>query len=274
VLVTSKALFGGTVFGLPVLRSLRGGPLLPRPKRAARGEYIVALGDSITAGVGDEINERTPDPAGRRNRKRGFTPILSELLSFRLRQSVEVVNEGVGGTTAGGCPRSGISRLMSTEARHTSSRYWLIMFGTNDSGRNVPSGKDLQPGDYGYHESFKDYMQRIITSLQHAKKIPILAKVPAITNVTPARDRLIRDYNIVIDQLVASNELPVTPPNFYAHFERHPEHLCNGIHPNRSGYEAMARLWCEALVESRIVGNRNARSYFGGLAPRLVRRVR
>jgi len=78
----------------------------------------------------------------------------------------------------------------------------------------VPSGKGLLPGDAGYSGSFKDSMQRIITNLKQAKKIPLLAKVPFVVNASASRDKLIRDYIVVIDELVAANNIRVTPPIF------------------------------------------------------------
>jgi lysophospholipase L1-like esterase len=271
VITRPRELFAAPVFVLPFIRGLRAKGLFPSLRRCCASECIVAIGDSITAGVGDDL-DRDATTENDRMRNRGFTPILSELLSCRLQRPIKVINEGLGGSTSGKQGRSGLARLASTEARHPSSRYWLIMFGTNDSKCGIPSGKDLRPGDRGYEDSFKDYMQRIITRLKRAKKTPILAKVPAIANATPDRDRLIRDYNVAIEQLVAANQLPVTPPDFYAHFQCHADQLSNGVHPNRDGYRAMAYLWCNTLMQGRVFAA--AHGHRADLKPRLmVRRL-
>ncbi|MFO0752913.1 MAG: hypothetical protein U0411_06265 [Thermodesulfovibrionales bacterium] len=44
------------------------------------------------------------------------------------------------------------------------------MYGTNDSASKIPSGLGLQPGSQGYTNSYKDYMQRIITAVLAAGK--------------------------------------------------------------------------------------------------------
>lgn len=52
-----------------------------------------------------------------------------------------------------------------------------------------------------------------------AGKIPCLAKVPYTTS--PSIDiSSIREYNVVVDELVAANNISVTPPDFYAYFQK------------------------------------------------------
>jgi lysophospholipase L1-like esterase len=216
------------------------------------GRYFVAMGDSITNGTGDDIASDDASSDGR-NVGRGFTPILNDLLSTQLGRPVTVMNEGLGGTTAGKASGSGASRVASTIARHAESKYWLIMFGTNDSARSVPSGKGLSPGQSGYSGSFKDSMQQIITSLKNAGKVPILAKVPFRRNAFASVDQRVRDYNVVIDELVVANAIAVTPPDFYTFFKQNPQLLPDNVHPNGLGYQAMAQLWFDALAGSGLL---------------------
>lgn len=218
----------------------------------AQGRYFVAMGDSITNGFGDDIAGDDASSDGR-NVARGYEPILNDSLSTLLARPVTVLSEGLGGTTAGTGSGGGRNRISSTIARHVQSQYWLIMFGTNDSKRPIASGKGLLPGSGGYSGSFKDSMQRIITSLQQANKTPILAKVPFNSSASAAQDRLIQDYNIVIDELVIANGISVTPPDFYTYFKQHPTQLSDSIHPNGTGYQAMATLWFNALAGSGIL---------------------
>jgi len=218
----------------------------------AKGRYFVAMGDSITNGTGDDIAGDNAS-SDQRNISRGFTPILNNRLTAQLGLPVTVLNEGLGGTTSGTGGAGGSGRINSAKQRHTESQYWLIMFGTNDSKRPIRSGKGLQPGDSGYSGSFKDSMQRIVTSLKQSSKIPVLAKVPFIRNASASQDRLIQDYNIVIDELVAANAISVTPPDFYTYFKQNPGQLPDNIHPNGAGYQAMAELWFNALAGSGIL---------------------
>jgi lysophospholipase L1-like esterase len=83
--------------------------------------------------------------------------------------------------------------------------------------------------------------------------MPILAKVPFFVNASASQDALILDYNIVVDELVQANNIPVTPPNFYAYFKQHPGQLPDNVHPNGNGYQAMAQLWFDALAGSGIL---------------------
>lgn len=225
------------------------------------GAYFVGLGDSITQGVGDDAPSDDSSADGR-NVNWGYTPILNDLLSIGFSKPFTVLNEGLPGTVS----KHGLDRLTATKARHAKSQYWLILFGTNDSGgaMPVPSGFGLQSGDSGYSGSYKDNLQRIITSLKNAGKIPLLAKVPVAlgpcsdctpyTNpLTASRNLLVQEYNQVIDELVAANAIPVVPPDLFTYFANHQNQFSDNLHPNGNGYAAIADLWRTALVASGIL---------------------
>ena len=55
--------------------------------------------------------------------------------------------------------------------------------------------------------------------------------------------------NVVVDELVAANNIAVTPPDFYSYFQKHPYEIPDGIHPNKIGYESMANLWFIASTQ-------------------------
>jgi lysophospholipase L1-like esterase len=204
------------------------------------GEFYVAVGDSITLAGGG----------------RGYEPTLSDLLRKSRGYPNTVANWGVSGATSAAGSKF-ISLTLSTVPR---AKYFLIMYGTNDASLPgpVPSGKGKRPGDEpisergivvipGYRGSYKDNLQRIISAILAAGKIPYLAKVPYTEN--PSIDiSAVREYNVVVDELVAANGIAVSPPDFYAYFQKHPEELPDGIHPNKIGYESMANLWFIALT--------------------------
>jgi lysophospholipase L1-like esterase len=129
------------------------------------------------------------------------------------------------------------------------AKYFLIMYGTNDASLPgpVPSGKGKWPGDPGYRGSYKDKLQRIISAIRSAGKIPYLAKVPYASKRSIDISS-IREYNMVVDELVAANGIAVPPPDFYAYFQEHPDEIPDGVHPNRTGNEAMANQWFTALT--------------------------
>ena len=192
----------------------------------------VAVGDSITFGSNDDI------PAD----GIGYEPILSNLLPV----SNLIANEGVGGVSSA----DGAAFISATLSKYPVANYYLVMYGTNDAdtffGGPTPSGMGLHPGNAGYSGSYKDNMQRIISAIVLAGKTPYIAKVPYTT--LPRYDLLsIQEYNVVVDELVAENGIPVTPPDFYSWFLSHTSQLADGLHPNGTGYQSMANLWSSAL---------------------------
>ena len=106
----------------------------------------------------------------------------------------------------------------------------------------------LLPGEAGYAGSYKDNMQKIISAVLAAGKMPFVAEVPYTSD--PLRsDAMIQEYNVVIDELVLTNNISVIPPPFYAYFQTHLGELADGFHPNGTGYRSMADLWFDALTK-------------------------
>ena len=207
------------------------------------GEYYVAVGDSITLADGG----------------RGYEPMLGDLLRDSKGFPVTVANRGVGGATSA----AGANLISSTLPTVPWAKYFLVMYGTNDASLPgpVPSGKGKRPVDPvieergivvipGYRGTYKDNLQRIISAILAAGKIPCLAKVPYTTDRSIDISR-IREYNLVIDELVTANHIAVAPPDFFAYFQKHPDEIPDGIHPNLSGYESMANLWFIALTQKK-----------------------
>jgi lysophospholipase L1-like esterase len=192
------------------------------------GESYVAIGDSITGGSHDDI------PAD----GIGYEPILGNLLGAM------IANEGV----AGDISADGAALISSTLTNYPSAQYYLILYGSNDAFiPAVPSGMGLNPGDDGYIGSYKDNMQRIISSVLGAGKTPYLAMVPYST-YPGLSDWAIQEYNVVIDELAVANDISVAPPDFYTYFKVHEDELADLLHPNGFGYQSMADLWSIALA--------------------------
>ena len=193
------------------------------------GEYYVAVGDSITRAGG----------------KRGFAPTLSELLKNSKGYPNTIANRGVDGATSA----EGAKLINFTLSTLPMAKYYLVMYGTNDArlGVYVQSGKGLRPGEPGYNGTYKDNLQNILSAILAAGKIPCIAKVPH-TSWWNIDIMSIQDYNVVIDELVVANSIAVTPPDFYTYFQKHPDELADGLHPNKIGYESMANLWFQALT--------------------------
>ena len=217
------------------------------------GDYYVAVGDSITLGEGDDYPPDDVSLDGR-NSGGGYETILNDLLTSVNQYPHTVVNEGVSGSTS----VQGLAIMPEIVERHPAAKYYLILYGTNDSTHTVPSGMGLVPGNPGYNGSYKDYMQQIISIIAGAGKIPILAIVPIAYGPcgscppftdpdNEARNILIWEYNVVIDELVVANGISIIPPDFYSYFRAHPEQMSDNYHPDGSGYQSMANLWFNAL---------------------------
>jgi lysophospholipase L1-like esterase len=58
----------------------------------------------------------------------------------------------------------------------------------------------------------------------------------------------------VIDELKESNNIPVTPPDFYCFFENNTDQIADALHPNGYGYQSMAAIWHDALIGDRYPG--------------------
>jgi lysophospholipase L1-like esterase len=202
------------------------------------GEYYVAMGDSITEGFADDIPSDDISQDGRTTGG-GFEPILADSLANSLGHPAVVYDEGIGGDSS----IDGIDQTQRVLQKYRDATHILIMYGTNDV---EPTGQGLHPGDAGYAGSFKENMQRIINDVKSAGKIAVLAKLPPNYSA-PNRDADMQAYNVVIDELVTENGIPITPPDFHSYFAAHPDQLVNGLHPNGLGYQAMAQLWLDAL---------------------------
>jgi lysophospholipase L1-like esterase len=209
------------------------------------GEYFVAFGDSITSGDKDNLH-RDDISADGRDTGGGYPPVLNDLLTANKGYPHTIVNAGFGG----GISYDGQQRITQVIALNPDSQIYLIQFGTNDAGGRVASGMGLSRGDPGYDGTFKDNMQRIIDAVVAAGKTSILAKVPATNYIEPTKttvNNLIQQYNVVIDELVSTNGITVSPPDFYSYFDTHHKELADAIHPNGEGYRSMAQLWFYAL---------------------------
>ena len=218
------------------------------------GDYYIAFGDSITCGLDDDPTSPA-DNTSRDGRNSatctanggGFPPILNDLLTAEKGYPHTVVNAGHPGDKAA----DGLARLPAVLAAHPKAQYVLLLFGTNDAVDNTQTSLEL----------YKAAMQNMIDLVKGAGMTPYLAKVPYIKGDIPGsnlRDRqrqLIQDYNAALDELASENGLSTPLPDFYTYFEQHQDEIGapgapsgTVYHPTAQGYQALARLWCTALV--------------------------
>ena len=147
------------------------------------GDEYIGIGDSITAGQGDnfaadDISDDGRDSGG------GYEPILNDLLSADTGFANVVKNEGVGGRTSA----AAVNKMSGMLNAHPGADFVLLLFGTNDSKPDapVPSGLHLHPGDAGYASSYKANMQALISAAVARGMLPVVAKVPIAYGSSPA----------------------------------------------------------------------------------------
>lgn len=221
------------------------------PKVGTGGIFLVALGDSITGGLGDDLPADDISMDGR-NTSGGYQTVLNDLLSADNPIPVTVLNEGNAGETSS----EGVLRMMAVVERTPAAQAYLTIYGANDSSESMPppSGAGLtctslnpiSGCDSGYLGSFKHNMQRMINAAADAGKQLILAKAPPHLTNGP-RDALIQGYNNAVEQVVTENGFGYTPPDFHTFFSANPGLMVDALHPNGLGYREMADLWCQSL---------------------------
>lgn len=227
----------------------------------SKEHLYVTLGDSITFGYGDDIPNDDESYDGK-NVGGGYQPILNDLLTvYKNGFPFDIVNEGIDGTTSA----DGVLTIESLLIQYPEAKLFIVQYGTNDSNPmlQVPSGKGLNVGDYGYAGSFKDNLQRIVSAVKDAGKEICIAKPPIVVHYADPdldpRNILLREYSEVIDELVyyPTNTIAIEPPDFYNYFReidpitnkpRYYDQYIDGLHLNGKGYQSMAKLWFNALI--------------------------
>ncbi len=207
-------------------------------------ENYIAVGDSLTDGLGDDIAYDNVSADGCFS-GRGYPPVLiSKLDKLKNRKHI-VIGSGVNGGTSFDGSKS-IGSILGGDSMH-----YLVMYGTNDS-TGAAGGLNTTKSE------FKKNMQSIITQIHDAGKNAYLAKIPPTlgkTNNGPIyenidqgpRNLAIQEYNRAIDELVHENGINITPPDFYNHFKDRPDLYFDNLHPNGRGYQDMAELWAQSL---------------------------
>ncbi len=105
---------------------------------------------------------------------------------------------------------------------------------------------------------FRKNMQEIIDQIRARGKNVYLAKIPPVLGENNtgekyknldlgARNKLIIEYNKVIDDLVRENGINVTPPDFYNYFKSRQYLYSDNVHMNGKGYQSMADQWFQKL---------------------------
>ncbi|NNF99955.1 MAG: hypothetical protein HKM93_11300, partial [Desulfobacteraceae bacterium] len=219
------------------------------------GKVIIAGGDSITNGVGDEFTANNSS-SDERNVSRGYTPILEEALSGDIAQPIIVHNEGIGGATSAKLRL----RLDETIDRYPNTQFLIAIIGSNDISGSMPTLSGVTcteqmflDGDPACVGTFKDNVRDIILNAIAEDITPILAKIPYRNDISTEDHALIQEYNEVIGDLWFEHSLDVIPPDLYTYFFNNQGQLSDGLHPTDDGYRQIAEQLRTAINSSGIL---------------------
>jgi lysophospholipase L1-like esterase len=201
------------------------------------GDYFIAVGDSITNGIGDEIPWNNDSLDGRIVSSQGFQARLADRLTATTRLPQILFNEGIGGDTAARMEL----RIDSILERHPSANKILLMIGTNDSGIRVAP------------DVFGNTVSRIVGKM-NGRQVWLAKPMPTFIinsdwTLDGPRNSFIADYNVRINQIAQSNLNAFLGPNFYSRFSDRIDLYQDYLHPNDTGYVFMADRWHDVLVQ-------------------------
>ena len=181
--------------------------LVPAPARAAR--VLVALGDSLTAGLGVAADEAYPARLEARLRREGF--------------DYRVVNAGVSGDTAA----AGLRRL--DWVLRAAPEVVIVALGANDGLR----GQDPR--------ATRESLERIVARLRRAGARVLLAGMRVPPNYGP---EFARAFARVFPEVARRQTVPLMPFLLEGVAADPRLNQADGIHPNAAGHQAIAdRLW-------------------------------
>ena len=222
------------------------------------GDYFVAVGDSISNGIGDNYAADNIARFGRIIAFQGFeAPLTDKLNNNEAVTNNLVANEGVGGDESFD---AAFTRVESILARHPGATEMLVLLGTNDALSTIPSG--LGCSGAACDGTFKGNMQILVDKLRWldypANTIPsnitplVSLTPPAWHSITPwtssTNDR-IRNYNTVIKTEISGVSvgadlfgyfMPSSTRNYASLF-------ADNLHPNGLGTEVVSCLLYNAV---------------------------
>jgi lysophospholipase L1-like esterase len=197
------------------------------------GGYSIAVGDSITNGIGDEIRVNDDSDDGRIVSAYGFVAPLNNALTIASGRPQIVFNEGIPGIRSVDLTGPTLDSILE---RHPGARSMLLLIGTNDASSGPAGVADTV---------FRD---NLIIAVNSALLDPVIdrvyiAKIPPRYDL-PSRNPIIETYNLRIDEVVNSdpNDDVLPGPDLYTLLVGQQATLYDstGLHPNDAGYQAIA----------------------------------
>jgi lysophospholipase L1-like esterase len=211
---------------------------------AIGGDYVVAIGDSITNGIGDTYAADNDD-ALRVFSNTAYASVLANRLEAMPPTEVIIYNEGIGGDDAAAAD---LLRLQTIIDRHPSGSAALVQLGTNDAnaGRTAIA--------------FESDMQSIVDRLAAESMTVYVATLPPILGgsnpLSSAANQRVVQYN---DEITNNLAGALPGADLWAYFapddtgddiaDRVREDLfADDLHPNALGHAIIADLWYNVLL--------------------------
>ncbi len=188
-------------------------------------QVIVAFGDSITAGVGDDSYPRGPS---------GYPIRLERMLQASFPNAI-VLNRGVPGERT----PAGARRINSVLARDNPD-YVLILEGVNNIR---DSGTSWVPGIVTDLES-------MVLAVKAAGATPLIASLTPTFGIHDFQMATIELVNPIIADIAARERIAFVDlfTTFSGHAAPKTLYIEDGLHPNSSGYDLMAQAWFDGLL--------------------------
>jgi lysophospholipase L1-like esterase len=203
------------------------------------GINLSAFGDSITTGDPGDDWPFDDISADTRNTSGGYEPVLNdEISSVYPDKPVSVIDEG----TSGDRIWEGAAKVATIVSRNPEAQALLVMFGTNDALRSIPTDPD----------DFKEQLSIICdTAILGGKKVFIATPPPIDGTGTWAttRNQRLSEFSNKIDELIfeygqSSPGQVFAGPNFFDDPDATPIQISpDKIHPTGQGFIEMGVQW-------------------------------
>ena len=219
-------------------------------KVGALGDYIVAIGDSITNGSNDNFSSDNNTINEKIISIQGYESNLTDMISSELQHPIIIFNEGIPGDTSFDTLNKRVDSILE---RHPKANKALLLLGTNDSNSLYPTDSGLGCTGESCIGTFKGNLQEIIDKLNARSITPIVASIlPSFGSSDPLysiQNLLIQEYNTVISEDLSGIQVG---PDFFSFFlnegTNYSSLFSDNLHPNGYGFVVMAHLWFNNLT--------------------------
>jgi len=197
---------------------------------AAEAVVLLTLGDSITVGFPYYTGEMDGSTKG------GYQPGLASRLEGPS-QTVSVLNYGISGENTS----QGLSRIDGVLARYSKARMMLLLEGTNDIHY------------FSRSTTYSNWRAMVDKCLAHSIT-PVLATLtPDTRPIMDGMKAINTTYNVEIRKIVVEKNISLCELYNPLRPDWEDRYTEDGLHPNRNGYSAIARIWFDSIKTPEVM---------------------